>query len=138
MRGLRCSIYRSDFISSHDTTNGGLSSRYDNVWVLAPNGYEGRGNQYTTPLLTIPEDDLKEGNLVKVLVREIFGSEYRCLVPCGPDGSSLDPVPGLGPMCGGNVVWTSDGRWKKLTGCDYALALHDRFETQAEYDLYST
>lgn len=40
-------------------------------------------------------------------------------------------------VAGGNILYTSDGRWKKITGCDYPLTIHDRYETQEQYDILS-
>ena len=47
----------------------------------------------------------------------------------------IESKPGaIGPMNGGNFVYTSDSRWRDLVGHGYPISVHDRFETVAQYN----
>jgi hypothetical protein len=43
----------------------------------------------------------------------------------------------IGGMDGGNYLTRSDSRFSEITGVPYPVAIHDRYETQEEYDLLS-
>jgi len=77
------------------------------------------------------------------LVQHVRGSV--CLQPVARrDGGSADRREVIGPMFGGNFAHTSDSRVSdavaRLLGHRFygAIAIHDRYETQATYDLLST
>jgi hypothetical protein len=44
------------------------------------------------------------------------------------------PAGGVGPMAGGNFVYSTDGRFRDL--CPYPISVHDRFETVEQYASY--
>jgi hypothetical protein len=46
------------------------------------------------------------------------------------------PVGKLGPMAGGNYIMTSDSRFRQEVN-EYPVPVHDRFETQEQYDFLS-
>lgn len=67
-------------------------------------------------------------NLCKVVERFLFGRYYYHVEPMArPEG--------IGWMYGGCIVDTSDSRWGEIS--EYPLHLHDRQETQQEYETYS-
>lgn len=126
---LPCSVYRNTEIG--DCTNGGASSRWNNLYLC----YD-----YVT------EDDVleycKENNLmheverfVQVELRILFGKPYKNIKLVFEGRQKIRNM--LGGMSGGNILYTSDSRWKEITGCDYPLTIHDRYETQEQYDILS-
>lgn len=97
-------------------SNGGISTRYDTVLIPHPHGFQ------EVDLDNPPE------NLCKVVERFLFGRYYYHVEPMArPEG--------IGWMDGGCIVDSSDSRWGEIS--EYPLRLHDRQETQQEYDLYS-
>lgn len=113
--GMTLSVYRDHL---GDCTNGGLSSKATRICVINVDGP-------FVPSADMPAFRLVEGAFKGQVV----------LVP-------VDQPEGLiGPMFGGNMAYTSDSRFsakvRKLTDSNFygAVPIHDRFETQAEYDI---
>ena len=104
-----------------DCANGGISARYDELYAVCEDGCD-----------EIDEDDPRLIKFVKGAFESVHAEPYK-------------PVPPnrLGWMMGGSFVGSSDARItkeiKKVSGIDFygAVALHDRCETQEEYDLLS-
>jgi len=112
--GLTVQVYRDNL---GDCTNGGASSTVDAVCVINMDGP-------FNPSADRPAFELIPGAFPGTAV----------LVPADrPDGM-------IGPMFGGNMGYSSDSRFsravEKMTGHRFygALPIHDRFETQADYD----
>ena len=103
-----------------DCTNGGASGRFDTLYVGHPSGCF--------------EVDESDERLFRVGANA-FG--HPILIPENP------PRKAIGPMMGGNYAASSDSRFgeaiRAATGRDFygAVAIHDRFETQREYDILS-
>lgn len=112
-RALRAEIFKS---KHGDCSNHGISERFREVLVLCDDGNE------EIDMEAPPE------NLCKVVTRNLFGREYKHIEP-------VARPTGVGWMSGGCVVYTCDSRFSALT--EYPLVLHDRQETQKEYDSYS-
>lgn len=112
MKALPISVYRTARLG--DCTNGGITSRYDELLLLCEDGF------VNVDMENPPE------NLVRLVVRHLFGREYKHLEPvASTDRGSV------GWMYGGNIASTSDSRFPS----DYPLCVHDRQETQEQYDL---
>jgi hypothetical protein len=99
-----------------DCTNGGVS---------APTS----GNKYLT---LIGENDPMPENprfpVVRVHKRWVGSpNEYICAKDAPRKGV-------LGPMAGGNFVWSRGDEYMRIVGHCYPISLHDRFETQEDYD----
>ena len=93
-----------------DCSNKGISSRADQVIII------GEG---------IPQ--IFEASETAPAVRLMKRGDRIIAVPVNqPEGM-------LGPMMGGTFIYTSDSRFP----AGYPIALHDRFETQAQYDALS-
>lgn len=60
-----------------------------------------------------------------VFIPEKRGVNYFALTPL------LQPAGMIGPMAGGNLAYSSDSR------CETVYHIHDRFETQEQYDRLS-
>lgn len=105
---LGLQVYRNEL---GDSTNGGVSGKFDEVYVKCPRGAE-----------EIEESDPRLMEVVKG-----YGGHYH-LEPSNGRRSGC-----VGWMMGGNFAYTCDGRF----GFDYPLAIHDRQETQEDYDVLS-
>lgn len=111
MKALPINVYRT---KGQDCTNGGISAKYDTLLLVCEEGY-----------VNIDESNLPE-NLVKVSEHNCGYSTYKFIEPVARPKH-------LGWMFGGNIGYTSDGRFDKLAS--YPLPIHDRQETQEHYDL---
>lgn len=58
--------------------------------------------------------------------------DYVYAVPCDAEGVPLKRLGHVGPMMGGNFVYTSDSRFRNGV-CEYPIPVHDRFETREDY-----
>lgn len=99
-----------------DCTNGGISSKYNNLLLICDDGY-----------IEIDENNIPE-NAVRIVTRTLWGKEYKHIEPLKQPNKG-----NIGWMNGGNVAYTSDSRFKS----DYPLNIHDRQETQEQYDALS-
>jgi hypothetical protein len=115
--GLRVSVYRW---SLGDCTNGGISAEVSHLCLVNVSGP-------FSPAEDCPAAELVPGPVKGQAIIQPIGNQ-----------------PGMiGPMFGGNYASSSDSRFneavRKITGqLTYgAVAIHDRFETQEEYDALS-
>lgn len=89
-----------------DCTNNGISSYARELYILdAQKG-------------PFEPDDIRQ--CVYIEKREIMGQEY---VDCKPAYCRKRWY-----MAGGNILYTSDSRFKQITGISYPIAIHDRYE----------
>lgn len=98
-----------------DCTGGGVSGKNDR-FILVGEGLDG--------IFEVDDDT----PALKLVVRwRGTDNEYIHCEPVGerPEGS-------VGPMFGGNYVSSSDSRVRDV--CKYPIPVHDRFETQEQYD----
>ena len=117
-KALRVGIYKN---RSSDCSNGGISSKFDDVLVVCDEG------NYEVDL------DDPPGNLCVLEKRILWGEKHYYIRPYAK-------ASGVGWMYGGCIVESSDSRWARLLGekTGRPLHLHDRTETQAEYDALSS
>jgi hypothetical protein len=113
MKALPINVYRD---TSGDCTNGGISSRYDQLLLIGEKGF-----------IDIDENNIPE-NAVKLVVRNFGTKEYKNLEPVRLHDKNKTTY-----MYGGNIAYTSDSRFPS----DYPLKIHDRQETYEEYDALS-
>lgn len=111
MRALPVEIYKHH---SGDCSNGGISSRFNEILLICEDGF-----------IKVDEENPPE-NLCKVVKRHLFGRDYYHIEPVARPN-------GVGWMYGGCIVCTSDSRFR----FDYPLKLHDRTESQEQYDRMS-
>ena len=102
-RGLCTKIFRSEF---GDCTNGGISGEAKKLYILGCK---------TSPIFPT---DLRQ--CVMIEERDIMGEHYV----------NTRPIvhPKRWYMAGGNFLYTSDSRYKEITGISYPIAIHDRYE----------
>ena len=110
-----------------DCTNHGISAKYDELLVYCPEGH-----------VKVDTDNLPE-NFAMLQLRHVFGTT---VIPTVYPADWKDGKPvvrgGKWYMMGGNYCATSDSRFNDmLNGMYGAVAIHDRYETPEEYNLYS-
>ena len=99
-----------------DYSNGGISSRFDDILVLNPDGF-----------ITVDLEDPPE-NLCIYVKRTLFGEEHDYIEPYTPVSKGC-----VGYMDGGTVCDSCDSRFQGK----HPVPLHDRQETQKQYDALS-
>lgn len=115
MRAISIEVYSNR--KYRGCANGGISEKYDELLLV-----HDRGN------IEIDENNLPE-NLVKVVVRNMFGKEVRHIEPYNrPDRGNV------GWMAGGSYAASCDSRFREVAGHYGALSIHDRQESQQMYD----
>lgn len=114
MKALPISIYKDSRFG--DCSNNGISNRYREVLLICDEGF-----------INIDENNPPE-NLVKLVTRQLFGREYKHIEPVARPN-------GVGWMSGGSLVYSCDSRFRRMS--EYPLCLHDRQETQEQYDRLS-
>ena len=113
MKALPISVYKNGRFG--DCTNGGISSRFNELLLICENGF-----------IDIDETNPPE-NLVKLKKRYLFGEIHY----------SIEPVfqpKGAGWMAGGNYAATCDSRFWDMVGHAHgAVSIHDRQESWEHY-----
>lgn len=122
---LPCNVYKWNL---GDCTNGGVSGKYPELYLCKDNVTAEEVLEYCQEKGEDPE------RFVNTERRTICGKEYLNIKQVCHRVSNGRV---LGGMSGGNFLYTCDSRWKEITGCDYPLSIHDRYESQAEYDMLS-
>lgn len=101
--GLTAEVLRD---SLGDCTNGGISSERKELYIMTKEKYP------------FEPDDLRQ--CVGIEIRDCCGETY------------VDAKPLYFPrrwyMAGGNFLYTSDSRYKEITGISYPVSIHDRYE----------
>lgn len=121
---MKASIYFPRIGGNYgDYSGGGLSSLFDEVTVIAIDG---------TP---IPTADRFAPNAVGI-VRHV-GTWIAQPATCYHRGTRGNERALVGPMSGGCYIapiGSPDDLWRDKVGRNVAVSLHDRYETQADYD----
>lgn len=104
IRCIKAEIYKD---RNGDCSNGGISSRFSDVYIPHEEGP-----------YTIESDDTE--NLCIVEVKEFFKKEYTRLVP------SKLKTSGKWYMMGGCFAYSCDSRFREIS--EYPLPIHDRVE----------
>lgn len=113
IKAITVSIFK---YKNSDCSNNGLSSKFDEVLIEHPRGS-----------IEIDTDEPPE-NFCKIVERNLFGMTYLHIEPVARPKY-------LGWMSGGCICFSHDSRFAELS--KYPLLLHDRQETQEQYDLLS-
>ncbi len=112
MKALPINVYKD---RHGDCSNGGITSRYTQLLLICDEGF-----------VDIDENDPPE-NLVKIVTRNIFGEQYKHIEPVAKTDAGC-----IGWMDGGCIGYSCDSRFSRMTR--YPLSIHDRQETQEQYD----
>ena len=111
-KALRVGIYEDKRFGN--CSNHGISERFYDVLLLCDDGY------IDVDLENPPE------NLCEYVHRSLGGKECDYVRP-------YKEAAGVGWMYGGSIVYSSDSRFPG----SHPVCLHDRDESQEEYDRYS-
>lgn len=115
MKALPITVLRSPLYDG--CSNGGITERFDSLLLVCEDGF-----------IDIDETNPPE-NLVKIVTRNFGFGEYKHIEPvAAPDSGSV------GWMSGGAVAYSCDSRFSRMS--QYPLCVHDRQETQAQYNSY--
>lgn len=122
MEKLSVFIYRH---ANDDCTNNGVSSRHE-MMTLFSNCKKDEVVKYCK------ENGIDTDSVLWLNPRILWGVDHFIAEPL------FCPEDKIGPMFGGNFAYTSDSRLYNFGG-EYHLPIpiHDRFETQEEYDVLS-
>lgn len=111
MRAIPVSIFEDKRLGN--SSNHGISERYNEILLLHPDGF-----------IEVDMENPPE-NLCTVMQREVMGRVDVYVRP-------IKEPEGIGWMYGGTLVYSSDSRFGHNP-----LRLHDRQETQEQYDMLS-
>lgn len=128
---LPCSVYKNASFNYSDCSNGGASARWNDLYLCRDYVTDEDVLEYCKANNCLNEVE----RFVQTETRFLFGREYKNIKLVFEGRQKIRGM--LGGMAGGNLLYTSDSRWKEITGCDYPLSIHDRYETQEEYDMLS-
>lgn len=111
MKGLMVSVYRSggNSMFSGDCTNGGISSKHDNLVLVGDGVAE----------IFEPRDGMPAIRLIK---RKVMGMEFWIAAPL--DAMTEGRAAGMPYMFGGNFLYCSDSRFPS----DSPIKIFDRKE----------
>jgi hypothetical protein len=116
IRAISLDVYSNELFKS--CSNGGITERFNSILIEHPRGY-----------INIDTKNPPE-NFCRVITRKIADYEYKHIEPV----ASVKPG-NVGYMDGGSFAHSSDARFYEIS--KYPLAIHDRQETQKQYDLMS-
>lgn len=118
-------VYRDS--NGMDCTNNGASAKYEKLFLFAENTNPAEAAEF----VDVNSDRVKAEQcfVVEVLWRG-QENEYRRAVPLFPRRDAIH-------MAGGNWGYSCDERYRTISGLAYPISIHDRYETQEEYDMLS-
>ena len=129
MRPVNLSIYKhlSWVREGYDPSNHGISGRLDEIYVFPAEATNGEIASWCLQCRVRPSD------VCRLNKRELWGEKHYFIEPV------MHPKGKIGPMFGGNFAYTSNGIFADLLGerCTRPIPIHDRFETQEEYNALS-
>ena len=117
--GLIVEVFRNPL---GDCTGGGISGRDSSLTVVNIDGPFHPTPE--RPAVALVDGPFKTKHIVPVLGDDDEG--WRMASPAGF----------VGPMMGGNYAASSDSRFSRAVGFYGAVAIHDRYETVAQYASY--
>ena len=108
-----------------DCTNNGVTSRHSRMILFSQCTKE-------EALKHCIESGINVDSALYLNMRELWGEDHPFAEPL------IKPSNKVGPMFGGNFVYTSDSRLYNFGGKYHLpIPVHDRFETQEQYDALS-
>lgn len=108
-KGMKAQVLKSEY----ESTLNGVSSKHTHLILIGENickNYEGNKDN---------------SNVLKLVKRQLFGSEYLHAEPINKPSNTV------GAMFGGNYL---NAVGSMFGGIQYPIAIHDRFETQQQYN----
>ena len=111
MKALSISVYKNGRYG--DCSNGGITSRYNELLLVCDEGW-----------IEVDENNPPE-NLVRIVTRHFGGKEYKHIEPVA------QPT-GAGWMSGGAIGYSCDSRFREMS--EDPLSIHDRQESWDQYN----
>lgn len=111
----------------YDPSNGGVSGRLNEVEVFSEDA------TIDEILAWCEERGVSVNDVCRLNKRILWEEKHYFIEPV------VKPKHMVGPMFGGSFADTSDGVWAEILGerTGRPVPIHDRFETQEEYDTLS-
>jgi len=108
----------------YDPTNGGVSSRLDEIEVFSAESTDEEIREWCE------REGKQIDDVCRLNKRILWGEKHYYIEPVER------PRCLCGPMCGGNFADTSDEEWAQMLGetVGRPIPIHDRFETQEHFD----
>lgn len=129
MRPVNLSIYKHQpwVREGYDPSNHGISGRLDEIYVFPADATNGQIASWCLKHRVRPSE------VCRLNKRMLWGEKHYFIEPVMP------PKGKIGPMFGGNFAYTSNGIWADMLGEKTCrpIKIHDRFETQEQYDALS-
>ena len=125
IKALPIHVYRH---GNTDCTNGGISGKYTELLIACPDGF-----------VDVDSENIPE-NFAMVEMRHVYGNTIiPTIYPAEINAKGeVAKRGGKWYMMGGNYGATSDSRFSDMIAGFYgAVAIHDRYETPEEYEMYS-
>ena len=110
-----------------DCTNNGISSQYDTLYLCKDYVTKEDVLEYCKETGENPHRFLTVDKY-----KSVRGIYVRLVQLVRQNNDKI-----IGGMDGGNYLTCSDSIFSEITGVPYPVAIHDRYETQEEYDLLS-
>lgn len=121
MKKVFVSVFRDSWLNC-DCTNNGVTSRHNRM-MLFWDCERDEAVKYCV------ENGIDVDSALYLEYRELWGEDHSCATPL------IIPKGKVGPMMGGNFIYTSDSRLYKIgeRKCAVPIPVHDRFETPEQY-----
>jgi len=120
MEKLRVEVFRHQ--AWGDCTNNGVSSRHNEMLLFWDCKRE-------DAIAYCDDNGINIDGCLWLKPRDLWGHDHSVAVPL------IHETNMVGPMMGGNFVYTCDSRMPKIEGWLHApIAVHDRYETQEDYN----
>lgn len=119
MKYVKVCVYRTAYLG--DCTNNGVSSRHDSMTLFY-------GCKRQEVLDYCKEKGIDPDGCLVLVERRLRGEQYSYATPL------VHQTGKLGPMFGGNFIYTSDSRLAEAMGTSVSVPVkvHDRYEMQEE------
>jgi hypothetical protein len=126
MKKLSVDVYYDKNRFGYDCTNGGVTSRHTSLTLFWDCSKQ-------EALKHCEENVIDTDAALWLNPRQLWGEYLPIAEPL------ICPKGKIGPMFGGNFIYTSDSRFPHVSGNygHYPIPVHDRFETQEQYDSLS-
>lgn len=111
----------------YDPTNGGISGRLDEIEVFSADATKEEIAEWCF------YNNKRIEDVMRLNKRMLWGEKHYFIEPV------VKPKGKVGPMFGGNFADSSHGLWADILGNKTGgpMPIHDRFETQEQYDALS-
>jgi hypothetical protein len=121
IKTIHVNVFRD---SLGDCTNNGITSKHNSLTMFVDCSDQ-------EALEYCKENNIDPNSCIILVRRMLWGERHDYAEPL------IKPSGKVGPMMGGNFVYTCDSRMHDWAKSWLPIPVHDRYETQEEYDLLS-